>query len=363
MTKAKLSEQEKIHLAAWAQLQIPITWIKKYKKIFGSYQSAWNADLSQSGLEPSDEVKETILKGRRKTDPEKNWQSLIDHNYHFLTQSSDHYPPLLKEISSAPLFLFARGNLSAFNKLNKLAVVGTRKITEYGKRVLNKMIPEWVSNGLTIVSGLAYGVDAYAHELTLKSNGTAIAVLGNGIDKFYPADNDFLARRILLSNGLIISEYAPKSPAFPMNFPARNRIVAGLCKASIIIEAQQKSGSLITADFALNQNRDVYAVPGDIFAEFSSGTNHLVQQGAVPLIEPLQVLESYNITGKEKEERVLTFKTDQERNIYNQLSSTLHIDDLARQLSLSPTELSQELTMLEMRGIVKNLGGMRYCRN
>lgn len=194
-----------------------------------------------------------------------------------ITLFDPEYPDLLKEIYDPPAVLYCKGKLAILKNKKVLSVVGTRRPTAYGMRALEKIVPPLVEAGWTIVSGLAYGIDARAHELAL--NGMTIAVLGSGIENIYPAANRPLAEQIA-SQHLLVTEYVPQQKPAPWQFPARNRIISGLARATLVIEAREKSGTLITADQALEQGRDVYAVPGSIFAACSSGTNRLIQQGA-----------------------------------------------------------------------------------
>ncbi len=194
---------------------------------------------------------------------------------------SEDYPKQLKEIYDPPLKLYVLGNKQLL-KEKGIAIVGSRKATEYGKNVAQQISKQLSEAGINIISGLALGIDSYAHLGTLQKEniGKTIAVLGSGLDKIYPKENIELARRIIKSGGCIVSEYPIGTSASKLNFPQRNRIISGLSKGVLVVEAGEKSGSLITADFALEQGREVFAVPGDINKENSKGTNDLIKQGA-----------------------------------------------------------------------------------
>ena len=204
--------------------------------------------------------------------------------------TSEKYPKQLREIYNPPKKIYAIGNIEILNNLG-IAIVGSRKATEYGKKVALKLSQDLSKNKIVIVSGLAKGIDSYAHIGTLNyKNGKTIAVLGSGIKEIYPKENIELARKIVKNGGCIISEYLPNDKPNKMNFPERNRIISGLSKGIVIVEASEKSGALITADFALEQGREVFAVPGDIYSNTSIGTNKLIQQGAKLVTECEDIL-------------------------------------------------------------------------
>lgn len=194
--------------------------------------------------------------------------------------SNEKYPKRLKEIYNPPQKIYALGNIEILNNIG-IAIVGARKATEYGKKVALKLSENLSKRKIVIISGLAKGIDSYAHIGTLNvQNGKTIAVLGSGIKEIYPKENIELARKIIKKGGCIISEYFPNEKPNKINFPERNRIISGLSKGVIVVEATEKSGALITADFALEQGREVFAVPGSIYSNTSVGTNKLIQQGA-----------------------------------------------------------------------------------
>jgi len=204
------------------------------------------------------------------------------------------YPELLKEIYNPPQTLYVNGQLKA-EEIYPLAVVGTRKISLYGQKITRSLVKALAQAGLTIISGLALGVDGIAHQATLDVDGRTIAVLGSGLDIVYPSSHQQLAQKIIKSNGAIVSEYEPKTRPSRWAFPARNRIVAGMSLGILVIEAPKKSGALITARFALEQGREVFAVPGNVDNKNSEGCNLLIKMGARPVTKPEDILEAFNL--------------------------------------------------------------------
>lgn len=281
-----------------------------------------------------------------------------------LSKTHHHYPLLLQEISSVPDPLYARGSSSCLNARLPVAIVGTRKMSHYGQRVLYDLIPRLVQQGATIVSGLAYGVDALAHKIALEHGGRCVAVLASGVDLISPAGNSSIAKNILASGGAIVSERPPGTVPLKQYFPARNRIISGMCKASIVIEAGERSGALITAQFALEQNREVFAVPGSVFSEQSKGTNRIIAEGAIPLLSVENLLEHLSIEAEAHPSLPLElqFENEDEKSLYEILKETQTVDELLDQFNGNPSELNQLLSNLELNGLIKNLGHMRYVR-
>jgi len=246
-----------------------------------------------------------------------------------------------------------------------LAVVGSRKFSSYGKMAAEKIIGILSQNNLTITSGLALGIDAIAHLTALEAGGRTIAVLGSGLDKenIYPSANRYLADKIISSGGTIISEFPIGTPPLKHNFPQRNRLIAGISIGTLVIEADEKSGALITARYALEQNREVFAVPGSIFSNQSRGTNKLIKQGAIPITAAEDIIEALNLaqaTGPIDKKNIVP-QTPEEEKIFLQLShEPMHIDELMRLTKLDTSKINSTLTIMEMKGLVKNLGGMQY---
>lgn len=217
-------------------------------------------------------------------------QQYKTNDIHVISFFDKEYPSRLKQIYQPPWALFAKGDLSQLEKEPKLAVVGSRQGTQYGKNAIQVIFPRLIERGIVIVSGLAKGVDTLAHECAIQLNGRTIAVIAGGLYHIYPKENTALALK-MMKNQLIISEYPPDTKPQKWHFPARNRIISGLSFGTLIIEANQKSGSLITANHAVNEGREVFALPGSIFNPFSNGTNALIQQGAKLIMGAEDILE------------------------------------------------------------------------
>jgi len=219
---------------------------------------------------------------------------MIANEITHLKQSDPNFPQLLKEIFSCPTGLYFQGNRDLFNQKNKIAIVGTRQASKTGQAIARQLAKELSQHNITIVSGLALGIDRAAHEGCLQGVSQTIAILGHGLDQIYPAENKELANQIITSNGLIISEYQPNHPIAPQQFLERNRLVSGLCQGVIIVEAPKRSGALNTATHALEQNREVFVVPGSITDPNYVGSNNLIKQGACLITSAQDVLDVMN---------------------------------------------------------------------
>ncbi len=277
-----------------------------------------------------------------------------------IAKSAERFPPQLEPLRGGPKELFLRGNITTLTKEPIVAVVGTRKVTPYGRAVVRQMVSTWARAGVTIVSGLALGTDALAHEATLDAGGTTIAVLGSGVDdtSIAPRTNYRLGQRILEQGGAIISEYEPGTPAQAYHFPARNRIVAGLAQALIVIEGSMKSGTLITAKFMLEFGRDVFALPGPITVETSRGPNWLISQGAHPLLRPEDLLEYLGIDGA-KTSSAATGLSEAASTILKSLKNApATADDLAEKLKLDTATALTAISELELSGAVIRAGDL-----
>ncbi|GAA3629888.1 DNA-processing protein DprA [Lactobacillus hamsteri] len=227
-------------------------------------------------------LREACLKAYRDDRAEKTVDR-IKRQCQVISFFDDEYPEKLRQIYQPPIILFARGDVSLL-KRRIITIVGARMATGYSQQVIQKMVPSLVEEGIVVASGLAKGVDSFAHKATLENNGKTIAVVGNGLNHYYPMQNHTLQDQII-DKGLLISEYLPDTPPRPFRFPQRNRILAGLSESVVVTEAKEKSGSLITANLALQENRDVYAVPGPITSDLSEGPNKLIEVGATPIVD------------------------------------------------------------------------------
>ena len=278
--------------------------------------------------------------------------------YNYFTIEDDIYPQCLKEISNPPLKLYYKGNLDLLKDERLIAVVGTRNPSSYGKLCCEYMVKKMSRANITIVSGFAKGIDSIAHKTSLLTDGKTIAVIASGLDIVYPASNLSLYREIE-EKGLILSEYEAGVKPFKSNFPQRNRIIAGLSRGTIVVESKDRGGSLITADLALEFNRDVYAVPGDVFSEYSKGCNNLIRDARAKSLSNInELLEDYSWNIEEKNEN--NKYTKNQLLILNSLSSEKNLDNILIETKIEPTEILAELMTLEIMGIIKSIAGGRY---
>ena len=278
--------------------------------------------------------------------------------YNYFTIEDDIYPQCLKEISNPPLKLYYKGNLDLLKDERLIAVVGTRNPSSYGKLCCEYMVKKMTSANITIVSGFAKGIDSIAHKTSLLAGGKTIAVIASGLDIVYPASNLSLYREIE-EKGLILSEYEAGVKPFKFNFPQRNRIIAGLSKGIIVVESKDRGGSLITADLALEFNRDVYAVPGDVFSEYSKGCNNLIRDSKAKSLSNInELLDDYS--WKIEEKNINNKYTQNQLLILNSLSSEKNLDNILMETKIGQTEILAELMILEIMGAIKSIAGGRY---
>jgi DNA processing protein len=329
---------------------------------FGDAETAWNApafELVAAGL--SAKLAERVLETRASLDLEQYMDNIQAQGIKILTWDDHGYPAQLKQIDQPPPILYLRGAFSDEDAW-AVAIVGTRAVTAYGRQVTEEIATTLAHNGVTVVSGLARGVDAIAHSAALKAGGRTLAVLGSGVDRIYPPENRALAEKIT-SQGAVISDYAPGTPPESANFPPRNRIISGLSLAVVVIEAAETSGSLITASFAAEQGRDVFAVPGNIFAPQSKGTNRLIANGAKPMLAVKDILDALDLTRNlERREIRKVLPSDPTEAALFQLigAEPLHVDEIRAQTGLPIDRVSSALTMMELKGMVRQVGGMQY---
>ncbi len=331
----------------------------------GTAANIWQADkneLQQAGLDQRS--LDLLLEYRRQTNPEKLLTELDQHDIKAICWEDDDYPHLLKQIYDPPPVIYFKGS---WNQTDiNLAIVGTRKISTYGQAIVKKIIPEIVRQQITTVSGLALGVDGLVHQETIQAGGKTIAVLGSGLDNanLYPTSNRYLVEKIINSDGLVLSEYPPGTPPLPQHFPRRNRIIAGLAQGTLVIEADLESGSLITASYALEQNREVMAIPGSIFANGSSGTNKLIKQGAKLVDNINDILDCLQLQIIDKQtSQPFTPANDNEKKIYDTLSSNpIALDEIIRQTQLDSSTVNTTISLLEIKGVVKNVGNNHFIK-
>lgn len=305
-----------------------------------------------------------ILKNLRiKLNPEKYLEQVLTSGIKVLSFFDSDYPQTLKNIYNPPIILFYKGQILEKDQFS-ISIVGTRKITSYGTLVTEKLTSELVAQNLTIISGLARGVDTIAHQTAINQKGRTIAVLGGGLNYIFPSDNQRLASKIINGQGAIISEYHPDAPSLPRNFPQRNRIIAGLSLATLVTEADFNSGSLITAKLAAEQGKEVFAVPGPITSAVSNGAMSLIKDGAKLVSSTKDILEELGIEPKIKVVVDVSNLSVDEKQIIECLSlESKHIDEVCRQLKKEISLVSALLLKMEIQGLVKNLGQGTYISN
>ncbi len=331
---------------------------------FGNLRAAWEADEEAwraAGLDQR--TVRNLAEARRRLHPDRERERLERSGAVALTWEDPAYPLLLRRIPDPPPVLFVRGRLREEDRW-ALAIVGTRRPTAYGRQAAEWFSRELARAGIPIVSGLARGIDAIAHEGALKAGGRTIAVLPCGVDRVYPLEHARLAARILES-GALVSELPLGMPAEPGNFPARNRLISGLAVGVLVVEAGATSGALITAAHAAEQGREVFAIPGSIFSPTSQGTNRLIRDGATPVTSPQELLEALNwSTAAQQVEVQLQLPADPiEARLLEVLSrEPQHIDEIARAAGLPIAQVSSALAMMELKGLARHLGAMHYVR-
>lgn len=362
---SRMMDNKHIYLHAWHS--IPSINPKKLEKVAlffsHNFERAWCAsksNLEDAGLEA--DIIEDVLRHKKTFHPEKELGYLQKQNISLVSKDDADYPLLLKEIPLAPFLLYVRGNL--FSDELSVAIVGTRKPTPYGKEVAETISREIAENNISIVSGLAFGIDGIAHKTAVKVKKRTIGVLGSGIDdaSIYPQDHARLAHDILESNGALISEFPPGTPPFKHHFPQRNRIIAGMTKGTVVVEAREKSGSLITAHLAVEYGREVFAVPGSLFSSASRGTHALIKEGAMPLQSADDVFRALNITAHEKNIQSPENENDLEMKIMNLLETPTSFEIIREKTSLETPILNASLSMLELKNRIKNIGNRTYIR-
>jgi DNA processing protein len=333
-------------------------------EFFGDVEAAWQAsadDLIAAGLGPK--TSRALLETRQQVDLDAEAAKVKSLGFEVVTWEDDHYPQRLREIPAPPPVLYVWGEIKPQDRW-AVAVVGTRRATAYGKAVAREVASMLAASGVTVISGLARGIDALAHKAALEVGGRTIAVLGSGLDRVYPPEHRHLAESIA-DAGAVISDYPLGTRPEPKNFPPRNRIISGLAMIVVIVEAGEGSGALITADFAAEQGREVFAVPGEINKRASRGTNLLIQSGARILISPEDVLEALNLDLVARQEvAALELPEDEtERRVFEALSGEpTHVDDLQASCDLPVAQITASLAMLELKGRVRQVGGMHYIR-
>lgn len=342
---------------------------------FGDIGTAWRAptdELGRAGIDP--QYVNAMNRARQSFDPERELRLLEQHQARAITWLDPGFPESLKEIPQSPPVLFVRGALEP-QFPQAVAVVGTRHVTPYGRQAAEHFCTALALAGVAIISGLARGVDAIAHRVAIENNAPTVAALAGGIDQVYPRENAGLAERIL-ANGCLVSEYPVGIPARRDYFPRRNRIVSGLARATLIVEAGEGSGALHTANWAFEQGRDVFAIPGSVFSRQSQGTNQLIRENTARLVAtPEQLCEELNLlsiggqlplttsTDGALPQREAPGATADEQPLLARLGdAALHVDELARATGLPIAQVSSTLQIMELKGLVRQNGPMLYTK-
>lgn len=335
----------------------------------GSVEAAWKAPIQQLQMAGLDKRSlASLLDARRTLDPQGEVERVLQENATILTWDDADYPENLRQVDAAPPVLYVRGALDPQDTWS-VAVVGTRRASAYGREVAHTLSRELAAQGITIVSGLALGIDAIAHQAALDAGGRTIAVLGSGVDQLYPARNRKLAQAIM-HHGAVLSEYPMGTKPEASNFPPRNRIISGLSRSVIVVEAGERSGALITATFAAEHGRDVFAVPGSILHPGSIGCNRLIRDGAFPLLGVDDVLEQLDMSRRyeeqhhEQQQMRSTIPADpMESQVLAQLTKQpTYIDDIVRTVQIPSGQVSSLLTVMELKGLVRQVSAMCYVR-
>jgi DNA processing protein len=365
ISKGKKMGDNKKHWVGFNRVQgIGPVRLNLLLKAFGSVEQAWTAPetaLRGAGLDAGS--LRNMIEVRSSIDLDAEWAVLREKGIQVLTIQDARYPGKLREINGAPIVLYVWGELREEDEQGA-AIVGTRRLTAYGRSVTREIATTLATWGVTVISGMARGIDAEAHQAALDAGGRSIAVLGSGLDHLYPPEHRKMAQQISES-GAVITDYPLGTRPEGQNFPPRNRIISGLANVVIVIEAGDKSGALITAGFAADQGKEVLAVPGRISDRASKGTNRLIQTGAHPLLSSEDVLEVLNL------EQLASARTAKpplpkdalERKVLEALSSEpTHVDELQARCHLPVAQITSTLTVLELRGQARQVGGMQYIR-
>jgi DNA processing protein len=349
----------------------------KMLEYFKSPKEIFNASRNiLTTFKLKEETIEAIISKETFSQADIHIKNLEKNQANVITLADEKYPKLLKEIYDPPIVLYTKGKLDLALEQPAIGVIGARKCSTYGQYAAEMLSFELASRGITIVSGLARGIDTVAHRSAIKANGQTLAIIGNGVDQIYPKENNLLYKEIELSGG-VLSELPLGSPPLPQNFPFRNRIIAGMCLGVLVVEAAEKSGSLITARLAIEQNREVFAIPGNITSANSFGTNYLIKDGAklvqhwqdiaeeLPLGIKTRLLDK-NYVEKNIQPELFpqTPLSENEQKVYDlmKLDETCHIDELASVCKLMPSQLLATLLELEVKDKIKQLPGKNFVK-
>jgi DNA processing protein len=337
--------------------------IERLIQRFGSLAAAWSAPNEELRVVLESRPLAELCEARRRLDPHQELERIAQRGIRVTYPGHHLYPPLLAEISGRPSVLFVRGDLTSADTA-AVGIVGTRRASPQGRQIAGMIAADLGRAGVTVVSGLARGIDAAAHHAALEAGGRTIAVLGSGVDVIYPSEHRGLADRILES-GAVVSEQPPGAKPDAQNFPARNRIISGISTGVVVIEAPMRSGALITATFAADQGREVFVVPGSVLTPSSEGSNALLRDGARIVRSGQDVLEDLNLAPESSSAaipRQLPLDA-REMALYAAIGGeTRHIDELAEETGFSTSETAALLLTMELNGLVRNFGAQFYVR-
>jgi len=340
---------------------------KKFEKLlikFGSAKNAWDGSKEELEQIIGKALMPKFENFRNKFDIKKYEIELEKRKISYVCLEDKEYPTRLKKISNPPIILFVKGLINFNSQAKFIAIVGTRKITSYGKSITDLFSSHLSQSGLIIVSGLAIGVDAKAHTSCLESGGKTIAVMGNGVDICFPRSNQKIYDEILKRKGTLVSEFPPGEPPSAGSFPSRNRIIAGLSDGVLVTEGASDSGSLITANYGLEFGRKVFAVPGPITSSLSAAPLRLIEKGAKLVVGPEDVLKEFEIKPPSKKLVSARGDTKEEQKIIDLLQNeSLNFDELVRNLKLDSSTVATILSMMEMKGIIKQPTGGNFLLN
>ncbi len=337
--------------------------VRALRDHFGDLELAWRADkadLKRIGFDTRTIA--SFFETRSVIDLDGRMAELDRLGVKLLCWDSAEYPQSLRDIPVSPPTIYVKGNITDADRW-AIAIVGTRRVTAYGRQMTAQISRDLVNHSVTVVSGLARGVDSVAHEVAIDNGGRTIAVLGSGVDCIYPPENRRLAERIIDGRGAVVSEYALGVQPEAKNFPPRNRIISALSLGSVVIEAGERSGALITANFARDQGREVYALPGNVTNRNSLGTNRLIQQGAKLLMSADDILQDLQLDRAAEQQSVqlaLPDSAEEAALVPHLVAAPVHVDELSRLSGMPAAMVTSTLTLMELKGVVRQVGGMQY---
>lgn len=339
--------------------------IARLMEAFGSLAVAWQADLAafrESGI--NEKAAKALVSHRDEIDLGREWDRVADTGASILTLADDTYPRMLREIPSPPPVLYIKGEIRQEDE-TAIGVVGTRRVTRYGREMTRRLASGLASAGVAIVSGLARGVDGIAHTEAVEASGRTLAVLGCGVDQLYPPEHRKLSDRIM-EQGALVSEFPIGTRPEARNFPIRNRLISGLSLGVLVVEAPRKSGALITSTFAADQGRTVFAVPGSALSSASEGTHQLLRDGAALAADVDDILDELNLERRHaamENRRLLPDASADERVVLQTLDGEpRHIDEIAIDTGINISQLSAMLLQMQLKGLVREVGGQHYAR-